>query len=594
MAIANYRGPLDVHWLSHAPMKTTPQDRKPLLDADSPTSSGVESEHRQNGDAGHQDAGKSAPIGEMGRIVGSGMALMVIATVTTKVLTMLAQWVLGTKLSAEDFAVYAYATAIAGFTMVCREAGIRELLVQRGEKRYEDLAGPGFWLALVYNIVVSSIMALIALPLARLLNQPLLAPMLWIMAAALPIGTVGGILQTRMRLHLRFRDFAINSLTGSFSRQISMIVMAWSGMGAMCQAWPVLVATTAEAVGAYVRSGDALWKRPAQPERWTGLLRESKWLMFASLANFAVDWGPFLLMGGITALSHAESGVLLRLAHAFTLTDKEAGLFYFAFMITAQVGVLLSFNLSLVLTPALARLHEDNDRLANGVLRSLRTLMMAGSIGSLGLACVIEPLQHLLWPAQPGEPQGKWFPAVPAIIILGAFFPWRITFGISSSLLQAQGRFRLYALLTMVEGGGLTVFTILGAYLQPTATSMAWWAGGWLFVSRLVLTIWVMRSIRVRAFDVVVSTFPAWLAALAAAAAGLACVRYFPAARIIGETHPRVIDGVLVLVSGSVCVLVFAVICRTMLRSHLEEVLAVTPVRLRPLAARAMLLPAPK
>lgn len=533
------------------------------------------------------------PIRHMGKIVGSGMALMIIATVANKAMTMLAQWVLGAKLSPEDFAVFAYATAIAGFTMVCREAGVRELLVQRGEKEYENLAGTGFWLALAWNLLVSAIMAAIALPVSRLLRQPLLAPMLWVIAAALPIGTIGGILQTSMRLHLRFRDFAVNNLTSSFARQGSMIAMALGGMGAMSQAWPVLVGTIAEAGGAFLRSRDALWRRPMEVRRWPGLLRQSKWLMFASVANFAVDWGPFLLMAGITALSHAQSGILLRLAKAFALTDKEAGFFYFAFMITAQVGVLLSFNLSLVLTPALARLNDEPERLASGVLRSLRTLMLAGSIGSLGLACVIEPLQALLWPGPHGDPHGKWFPAVGSVIILGAFFPWRITFGVSSSMLQAQGRFRLYALLTAIEGGGLTLFTILGAWTSPTATSMSWWAGGWLLVSRLVLTIWVMRSIRVPVWDVLMSTFPAWLAALAATATALACVHFIPYKQLIGSTHPRVYNAVSVLVAGTTCALVFTLICRTMLKSHLVEVLSVSPARLRPIAARLLLLPEP-
>lgn len=540
-----------------------------------------------------EDPALDQPIGQMGRIVGSGMALMVVATVTNKLMTMLAQWVLGAKLNAEDFAVFAYATAIAGFTMVCREAGIRELLVQRGEKQYESLVGTGFWLAFVYNLVVSAVMALIALPLARVLKQPLLAPMLWVIAAALPIGTVGGILQTSMRLHLRFRDFAANTLLGSFTRQGSMIFFALRGMGAMSLAWPVLVGTIFEAIGAYLRTRDPLWKRPAEVARWPGLLRESKWLMFASVANFAVDWGPFLLMGAITALSQVQSGPLAGIAKAFSLTDREAGIFYFAFMITAQVGVLLSFNLSLVLTPALARLNDDPQRLANGVLRSLRTLMLAGSIGSLGLACIIEPLQHLLWPPAKGELVGKWHAAVPAVIILGIFFPWRITFGVSASMLQAQGRFRLYALLTAIEGGGLTLFTIIGAVVQPTATMMAWWAGGWLLVSRLALTLWVMRSIRVSWFDVLVSTFPAWLAAVIAAGCGLGTIR-LPWASWIGSTHPRVIDAVSMVAAGCVCVLVFTVLCRTVLRSHLVEVLAVTPTRLRGIVARVLLLPVPE
>ncbi len=538
------------------------------------------------------------PIEQLGRIVGSGMALMVVATVVNKGMTMLAQWVLGLRLSAEDFAVYAYATAIAGFTMVCREAGIRELLVQRGHTQYENLAGTGFWLALTYNLIVAGIMALIAIPIAALLHQPELKYMLWVMALALPIGTVGGLLQTSMRLHLRFREFAANNLSSSVARQGSSMIFALSGVGALSLAWPVLVGAVTESVGAFARTRDALWKRPAQRERWPTLLRESKWLMFASVANFAVDWGPFLLMAVLAAaykvtpeqtahlarFLHMDAGALTGILKSVSLDDKESGYFYFAFMISAQIGVLLSFNLSLVLTPALARLNDNRDRLAHGVLRSLRTLMLAGSIGSLGLASIIAPLQHLLW-------KDKWDPAVPAVIILAVFFPWRITFGICSSLLQAQGRFRLYAFLTFIEGAGLTIFTIVGAIIEPTATSMAWWAGGWLFVSRLGATIWIFRTIDVRWTHVVASTAPAWVLAVIAAGVGFLGGRYLPVTLFLPTAPGWTVDLLSTVLGGSACTLVFVTLCRLLLRSHLEEMLSVAPHRLRPIMARVLLLP---
>jgi PST family polysaccharide transporter len=525
------------------------------------------------------------PIQELGRIVGKGMALMVVATIATKVGTMLAQWVLGATLKPEDFAVYAYATAIAGFTMVCREAGVRELMIQRGEKHYEDLAGPGFWLALVYNLVVTALMVGVAFPLAWALNLPTLAPMLIVIALAIPVGTVAGIIQTSMRIHLRFADFAINNVIGSLTRQGSIMALALAGVGAMSQAWPVLMGTVVESASAFLRSRDAVWKRPAQPHRWGGILRQSRWLMFASVANFAVDYGPFLLMGAVTALSQVQSGPLYRLGQAFQLTNEEAGYFYFAFMITAQVGVLLSFNLSLVLTPALARLYDDTPRLASGVLRSLRTLMLMGSLGSLGLASVIHPLELLLW-------NGKWADAMLAVVILGIFFPWRITFGVSSSLLQAQGRFRLYAVLTAVEGGGITLFTIIGALVHPTATSMAAWAGGWLLVSRLGLTIWVLRSIGVGTGDVLRSTFPAWIVAVVAGALGFWCGEVLDALPVFKAMHPRVAILIILCIAGSVCTGTFALICRVALRPHLEDLVAVAPLRLRRPLARVMLLSA--
>jgi O-antigen/teichoic acid export membrane protein len=531
----------------------------------------------------------------MGRVVGAGMVWMIAGTILAKVITFFAQWVLGKQLSPDEFAVFAYATAIAGFTMVCREAGVREYLVQRcssgGQAAYEDLAGTGFWLAFWYNIVVAAIMAAIALPLARFTQQPLLAPMLWVMAAALPLGTIGGILQNKMRLELRFRELSIKGMISGITRQGSAIAMALSGVGAMSQAWPVMVGAVVETVGGYTATREKIWKRPAQPHRWFGILRETKWLMFASIANFAVDWGPFLLLAALAALSKITTGPLAPYAHLINLQDKQSGIFYFAFMITAQVGVLLSFNLMVVLTPALARMHDQPQRLAFASTRALRTLMMAGSIGSLGLASIMLPLEHLLW-------KGKWEQAVYAVVILGVFFPWRVTFGVCSSILQAQGRFRLYAVMTFIEGAGLTLATVAGALVHPVASTMAWWAGIWLLLSRLAVTIWVFRSIGVAPMDVLRATLPSWTFALLAAAIPLALDTLVRWERVfsvgpLASLPSSVQDLFRILLLGSLCSLLFTLMVRVLLKSQLAEVLSVAPARLRRPMHRLLFMPMP-
>ena len=326
---------------------------------------------------------------------------------------------------------------------------------------------------------------------------------------------------------------------------------------------------------------DAVWNRPAKPLMWPHLFQESKWLMFASLSNFAVDWGPFLLL------------VPLGVA-----TPDAAGQFYWAFSITAQVAILLGWNLMAVLTPALQRLNEEPTRQAQAVLRSLRSVMLTGCFASLGISAVFFPLEQIIW-------HGKWHDSVPAVIILGVFFPWRITFGVTSSLLQAQGHFRKYAILTLIEGVGFTAAVILGALWSKEtmrATAAMSLAGGlWLLVSRLVLTVRTLRPIGITAGDVFRATVPAWLLSIVSAGAGLGL------SLLLREHLATTIDklfedagkhtslhALMFLIAGCTCTLVFAVASRMFLTHHVQEALAVAPAKIqRPLAALLRLRIAP-
>lgn len=498
----------------------------------------------------------------LGAAVGSGLTWMVGVTFLNKAMTSVAQVVLGHKLSPADFDLYATATAVAGFTMICREAGMRELLVQRGPNEYERLAGPAFWLATSYNVVVGVLMVGVGWLVAQRQQDPQLAWMMWVMAVALPLGTMGGILQNKMRLDMQFRMFSLKTALSNLARQCSSIIFALLGMGAMSFAWPVLICAVVESIGGYTGTRDRIWARKAHPEQWPGLLRESKWLMFGSIAAFSLDYGPFLLRPIMNLSKHVN------------------GVFFFSFQITAQIGALLGWTVILVLVPALTRLNGERERQIAAAIRALRALMLVASAASLGLAAVIAPLEDLLW-------RGKWSDAVAPVVILGLFFPWRVTFGLTSSLLMAQGRFKLYAWLTLLEGAGFTGACCVGALIEESPESLSLAGGIWLAVSRIVINIWLFRGMGVSAWGVCRSMIPPWLTAIAAAACGIGLDRLVGPS--LGASLPRLLsDVVRVGVIGGAFGIVFLVLTRVFLGDALRDALAVTPRRVRPIAARLM------
>ena len=543
----------------------------------------------------------TAPSEAMGRTVGGGMSWMVVSTVLTRLATFLAQILLGLWLLPGDFALYATATTIAGFLMVCRDMATGHILVQQGAAAYERTRGAAFWLAVAYNVAVAGLTSVVAYPLAvGVYHNEALAPMLIVMAWALPLGAVGNVLYAKLRLYMRFKAFGVQMALSGFLRQVSMVVLAKLGFGPMSFAWPILVCTLFDLVSLVIMSREAPWMYPPQLDQWKGLARRALWLMVNSLANFAMDFGPFLVLPPILIAT-------LRAADPDSDFNKAAyditGWYFFAYQITAQIGVMIAFNAAIVLVPALQRLHGEPDRQRDAALRSLRTLMLAGSIASLGLACVMEPLEHLLW-------NGKFAPSVAAVLVFGMFYPWRITFGLCTSILMAQGAFRRLAILSAFECLGLMAAAAAAGVWSPTTTGIAWWTGGWVLFSRLVATWYVFHKMGGGWARTLGAVFPAWGVALAAfAVALLADARLGVRTHLLGsewlgrlvaaqagEPHrdlwvSRIADLARILITGSVCVATFGVLARVLLADDLRDMLRVAPHRLRGPLVKLLRLP---
>ncbi len=126
----------------------------------------------------------------LGRATGSGAAWMFAGTIAGKMMSFLAQGVVGWVLTKGDFGVFATAASVAGFIAICRDAGVGQYLVQRGAAEYPRLSGPLFWLAMVFNSIAGLLVAVSAWPLAmHVYDSPELVPVLLVMALTVPMGT---------------------------------------------------------------------------------------------------------------------------------------------------------------------------------------------------------------------------------------------------------------------------------------------------------------------------------------------------------------------------------------------------------------------
>ncbi|MCX5688603.1 MAG: oligosaccharide flippase family protein, partial [Planctomycetota bacterium] len=420
------------------------------------------------------------------------------------------------------------------------------------------------------------LMAVAAYPLAIWYEDPKLAPMLWVMAVSLPLGTPAAMLQAKLRLDLRFKAIGVLMALSIILRQVLTIIFAKLGMQEMSLAAPVAFTAIFDSVAAWWVCNDQPWKKAAAISRWRGIFVETKWLINGTVASFALDWGPYVMLGKL--LSH-----------------NMMGYYFFAYQITAQVGMLLAFNLQMVLMPVLAKLNEHRERQGIAFVRVLRGLTLVGSFLCMGIASVMHPLEHLLW-------RGKWADAVGAVIVFGIFYPWRVGFAVSCASMMAQGRFKYYSMTAWFEGITLMIVAAIGAWVEPTATSVAWWTGVCVMVTRLMVTAAVFRHSGISLKLLPGAVFPGWLVSVAGGGVSWwvmslvdphmsgwveqvlprdgALMMRVPEAMRLGA-QVTVVDLARCMVAGCTFVGAFTVLTRLLLAGDLREAVAMAPAKLR-------------
>lgn len=507
----------------------------------------------------------------LGASVGRGASWMVAATVLTKIAAFVTQILLGWWLTKGDFAVFGVTIALSGFVQIFRDGGVREVLVQRGPSQYQELAPAVFGLAGAMNLLAAVLMGLAggAIWWMQAHHPQLLTEtyadhyvpwMLAVIAVTLPLNTPAAVLQAKLRLDLKFDTLSHIAVGSAIVRNGGTIVLAWWLKNPLAFVLPLLAVAVVENIWSYLATKDAPWMRGLGFARWKEMLASGIWMIIGSLSNIMLDVASFGVIG-------------------LVLSKDLTGDYFFSYNWIANIGTILGFTLQQVLFSALARLKDEPARFAAAVRRAQGVQMMLGAAASLGVACVMEPLEHLLW-------HGKWSAAVPAVMILGLFFAFRVTFGLSTAVLMARGKFKQLSGLTAIEGIGVVGLGALGAWLHGTVEGVAWWTGGSLLVTRVLCTIIAFRPIGISAGEVLRGMFPAWSLACIAAALAVWMDRGLILSARLDEAFAavssvvwrgRCVDVVRMIMVGGVFAVTYATLCRVMLGGVVREVCQALP-----------------
>src|SRR3990170_4605415 len=138
--------------------------------------------------------------------------------------------VLARLLEPADFGLVALAAVFVGFTNVIAEEGMVDALVQRKELERAHLDA-AFWTGLAFALSVTVLLAALAMPIAMLLGEDELAPVLVILALAIPIASTSLVQRALLTRELAFRSLTLRSLAALTVGSIFGVTAALLGFG---------------------------------------------------------------------------------------------------------------------------------------------------------------------------------------------------------------------------------------------------------------------------------------------------------------------------------------------------------------------------
>lgn len=504
----------------------------------------------------------------MGRTALTGTLWMILSTASAKLLGLFAQLALAALLTEDEFGVFAIAISLSTAATVLRDGGIRQLLVQR-KGEYESLIGPVAWMAFAFNILTGLVLAGMGPIAAHIYKQNDLIAIMGIMGLGVLLSTPSAVLSSRLLIELRFRELAWMAVASSALRYGSSVAMAAMGLGALSFVLPIPLVGILEWIWLKCLNRDKVWSRSAQINRWTSLLKDVKWILFGSLGTALINMGNYSVVG-------------------LFVIEKTVGIYFFAYQIVVQVGVLISTNINQVLFPIFSGM-QDVARQRAAVDRAIRQLMLAATPLGMALIPMFPGIENTLW----GE---RWASAVHAVMIIAAFYPISVVIAVPYAALQAAGRFREWALLLIALGAVVMLSGALGAWLGGTPESIALSSGIALALGSLGFTWFGLRHLGTTLGEVLMMTLPSWVLGLVAAGLALFVndrLEILTAEHSVPILTGRTGSAIRAAIAGAVFCAVYGLLARAILPAGVRDAASMLPGRLRPLALRVLFLSPP-
>ena len=392
-------------------------------------------------------------------------------------------------LGPDEFGLFAVAFSIQALTIIVRDGGLANALIQR--KAITDThLNSVLWAGLALSALAAIVLALIARPLAAAYGQPRLAPILWLVALPIVVQGFGSVQEALLRKRLCFGRLLLADSGSALLASLAAIVAVLLGAGV----WGLVL----RMVLAPVLLAIFCWLSSAWRPRWE--------LSLAALRSLWAFGGYFfitaLLGYGLTRLDSLIIGKLIGVA--------AAGMFFMARTVALATLQDLIAAVGRVMFPVFSAVQDDPDTLRSGFLTGTRCLATLFFPVVAALIVLSPEAVAVILPE-------RWRDTVPLMQIIALHGLLRCVSNPASQLLYARGRSRLQFLYASVAGLLVIVSFVVGARWGVVGVAVGWTIVA--FTLRPVILWFAAREINMSIWDMAINLVPPFLAAAGAAGA---------------------------------------------------------------------------
>jgi O-antigen/teichoic acid export membrane protein len=278
--------------------------------------------------------------------------------------------ILARLLSPSDFGVVAMAWLVTGFAAIFRDFGTVRAVIQRRELP-SALLDSVFWLNVGFGLAVAILIALLAPVIAVAMREPQLTGVLWLLALAFPIGSLGLVQQGLLERASRFRSVALIECCATFAGLATGVLAALGGWG--------VYSLVSQAIVVWIVVTAGLWAASTWRPAWRcslALIRE--------IAGFSGN------LAGSHIFNYFARNMDTVLIGRF-LGATELGYYNLAYRLMMWPLQNISWVAGRAFFPALSRLQDDKPRLRLAYVRAAAAVFLATAPLTLGLFVLREP-----------------------------------------------------------------------------------------------------------------------------------------------------------------------------------------------------------
>lgn len=476
--------------------------------------------------------------------VARGLTWTLIDTWGSQLLALVIFIVLARLLTAADFGLVALAAVFIFFAQLIVDQGLGDALIQRRSLTRSNI-DTAFWVSMATGTMLTVVGLLLAAPIATLLNEPRLEPILRVLSLTFVLAALNSIQMALLRREMAFRSLAVRRLVAVAAGGAVGITLALLGYGV----WALVAQQLTNAAVSVVM----LWRAsPWRPRREVSLSD------FRDLLGFGIN----VLAGDVL---HFFSRHMDNLLIGIFMGTVPLGFYAVAYRILDTSQALLVNAARKLAFPVFSRLQNDPERLRRAYARAARGLSVIFLPGYIGLALVAQEAIVLIF----GQ---RWAESAPVAAILFLIGPVLTVQLFSGAVLNAVGHpeitFRIRLITSIVNVTGF--FIAVAVFRDIAAVAAAFVIRGYLVVP--LIMYWLRRYV-----GIPVAAHFAQLRAPAIATALMAVAVLVVKFALLGNVHNAVLLITEVAVGATVFGAAMAVLDRQLVVEMLTLLLQALP-----------------